>query len=475
MVPMNDDIFRSVGEWLSVIHIPLASVVTFHVLLYKRDVRSAVGWMGLAWLSPFVGCLLYILFGVNRVHRKASRISRRRRRALHRHAYAEAPPRRDYLAPLQQAVERITDRPTQGGNTIKLLRNGDEAYPAMLAAIEGATASIALSSYIFDDDAAGQTFIAALAAAKARQVEIRVIVDGVGSGYLLSPAYRRMRAQGINVARFLHSFVPWRMTFLNLRSHKKILVIDGRLAFLGGINISIDNVLKERPAHPVRDEHFSVEGPVVAQIMEAFAADWMFTTGEELKGELWFPPLTAHGQAQARIITSGPDQDMDKIEFMFQQAIGVARASIKIVTPYFLPEDRLITALSLAAMRGVAVDVVIPAESDHAFIDWATRAHVEPLLAAGGRLWRAPKPFEHSKLLTIDGRWSLVGSANWDVRSMRLNFEINLEIYDRGFARQIDEEFERKRGKAFTLKQLKRRPFFIRLRDRAARLLLPYL
>jgi cardiolipin synthase len=472
---MSENFLRDIGEWLSVIHVPLASVVTFHVLLHKRDVRSAVGWMGLAWLSPFIGCVLYILFGVNRVQRKAFRLSRRRRRHLHRHAYADTRPRRDYLAPLQRAVGRITERPTQGGNRIEILRNGDEAYPAMLAAIESATRSIALCSYIFDDDAAGRSFISALAAARKRKVAVRVIVDGVGSGYFRSPAYRRMRAEGIKAARFLHSFVPWRMTFLNLRSHKKILVVDGSRAFLGGINISIDNVLEERPAHPVRDEHFMVEGPVVTQIMEAFAADWIFTTGEELKGEAWFPPIEHKGQAEARVVTSGPDQDIDKIEFMFLQAIGVARQSIKIVTPYFLPEDRLITALSLAAMRGVAVDVVIPAESDHAFIDWATRAHVEPLLSGGGRLWRAPKPFEHSKLLVVDGRWSLVGSANWDVRSMRLNFEINLEVYDRAFARRIEAEFEKKRGAAFTLKELRRRPFILRLRDRAARLLLPYL
>lgn len=474
MVPMNELIFREIGEWLSIVHIPLALAVSFHVLLYKRDVRSAVGWMGLAWLSPVIGCILYALFGINRVQRKAFRI-KRRRRSLHKHPYLEAPPRRDYLAPLQRAVGHITERPTQSGNNINLLRNGDEAYPAMLAAIDAAHVSVALSSYIFDDDEIGQAFIAALAGAHKRKVEVRVIVDGVGSGYLFSPAYRHMRREGLKVGRFLHSFVPWRMAFLNLRSHKKILIVDGKRAFVGGINICSDNVLAQRPSNPIRDEHFAVEGPVVTQIMEVFATDWNFTTGEELRGATWFPAIDPVGRADARVITSGPDQDIDKMEFMFQQAINAARSSIKIVTPYFLPEDRLMTALSLAAMRGVMVDVVIPAESDHAYIDWATRAHVEPLLISGGRLWRAPKPFEHSKLLTVDGRWSLIGSANWDARSMRLNFEINLEIYDRTFARQIEAEVERKRGKAFTLKQLRRRSFLIRLRDRAARLLLPYL
>ena len=471
---MNEGLSFLAAEWLTILHVLSAIAVTFHVLIYKRDVRSAVGWMGLAWLSPVIGSVLYALFGVNRVQRKATRILRRRR-ALHQHVYEEGAARGDYLAPLQIAVGRITHRPTQAGNAVKLLRNGDDAYPAMLAAIGAAKSSIALSSYIFEDDAAGRQFIAALVAAQARAVEIRVILDGVGSGYIHAPAFARLRREGINVARFMHSFVPWHMAFLNLRSHKKILVVDGKTAFLGGINISSGNLLKEKPPHPIRDEHFEVKGPVVAQIMEAFAADWIFTTGEELRGNIWFPPLTPAGRADARIITSGPDQDSDRIEFMFLQAIGCARQSIKVVTPYFLPEDRLINALSLAAMRGVSVEVVVPANSDHAFIDWATRAHVEPFLQAGGHIWRAPKPFEHSKLFTIDGKWSLVGSANWDVRSMRLNFEINIEVYDSAFAREIEAEVERKKGRAFTLKRLKQRPFLIRLRDRAARLFLPYL
>ena len=471
---MNDGLDFLARQWLTIIHVVLAVAVTFHVLIYKRDVRSAAGWMGLAWLSPVIGSVLYAVFGVNRVQRKAFRI-RRRRRALHEHAYAESTPRRDYLAPLQRAVGKISNRPTQPGNSVKLLRNGDEAYPAMLAAIASAQTSIALSSYIFTNDAAGKPFVEALVEAKARKVDIRVIVDGVGSGYIYAPVFGRLKREGIKVARFMHSFVPWHMAFLNLRSHKKILVVDGTIAFMGGINICVGNLLKEKPKEPIRDEHFQIEGPVVAQIMEAFAADWIFTTGEELKGNAWFPPLAPVGRADARIITSGPDKDIDNIEFIFLQAISAARQSIKIVTPYFLPDDRLLTALSLAAMRGVAVDVAIPADSDHTIIDWATRAHVEPFLSSGGRIWRAPKPFEHSKLLTVDGRWSLVGSANWDVRSMRLNFEINLEVYDRAFASVIEAEIERKKGRAYTLKRLRQRPFLIRLRDRAARLFMPYL
>jgi cardiolipin synthase len=221
--------------------------------------------------------------------------------------------------------------------------------------------------------------------------------------------------------------------------------------------------------------HFEVRGPVVEQITEAFVTDWEFATGEELRGLTWFPESPVCGPALARVVTSGPDQDIEKIEFMFLQAIGSAQRSIKIITPYFLPDERLVAALELAAMRGVDVDIVIPENSDHKIMDWAVLAHIAPLLIAGARIWRAPQPFEHSKLMTIDGGWSLVGSANWDQRSLRLNFELNMEVYDHDFSALLSEKIVARQGAEVTLKDLYSQPFLARLRNRAVRLMLPYL
>jgi cardiolipin synthase len=464
---------------LTTIHVVFALAVTLHVLWHKREIGSTIAWMGLAWLSPLIGSLLYLLFGINRVHRKAHRM-RRRRTMPGGKERPGATSRDDHLIALERAVGVITNRPLLAGNDIKVLRNGDEAYPAMIAAIDQAKSSLCLASYIFDDDAAGAGFIAALIAAKARGVEVRVLIDGIGSGYLYAPVYERLRASGVAVARFLHSLLPWRMTFLNLRNHRKILVIDGHLAFLGGINIGAGNLLDSRPADPIRDVHFRISGPVIAQITEAFVADWYFTTGEELSGDRWYPPQAAAddalpGSALARIITSGPDQDIEKLNLIFLQAIGCARQSIKIATPYFLPEEALISALGLAAMRGVAVDIVIPAKSDHRLTDWAILAHIGPLLKAGVRISRASGPFEHSKLFTVDESWALVGSANWDTRSMRLNFEITLEVYDAAFATEISRQIEHRKDGALTLDQIQQLPWALQLRNLAARLMLPYL
>jgi cardiolipin synthase len=275
----------------------------------------------------------------------------------------------------------------------------------------------------------------------------------------------------------MHSSLPWRMPFLNLRSHKKILGIDGRIAFAGGLNIGSENVNRAHPAHPVIDTHFRLEGPVVAQLIDVFADDWSFTTGEQLAGERWFPELRPvdGGESVARAVTSGPDQDLEKIEFMILEAVACARSSVRVMTPYFLPDDRIITGLALAAYRGVTVDVVLPEHSNHPTLDWAARAQIGPLLAAGCRVWTHPAPFDHSKLMTVDSTWSLVGSSNWDVRSFRLNFELDIEIYDPALTRQVDELISAQQGSRLSPAQLVARSLPVRIRDGAARLMLPYL
>ena len=457
------------------LHVALAGAVTLHVLERKRDVAAAFAWIGVAWLSPIVGSALYFLFGVNRVQRRAYRAGRR-----HSMGWVDDPatflnPRHDHFAPLERAIGVLTGRPPRVGNKVTMLRNGDEAYPPMLEAIAAAKVSIAFASYIFEADDTGRRFIAALKAAQARGVAIRVIVDGIGSGYWYSAAYQRLTREGIPTARFMHTWIPWRMAFLNLRSHKKILVVDGERAFIGGINISSDNVLAADPPDPIRDMHFDVTGPVVTQIAEAVATDWHFCTGEQLGRDGWFPPLSETGTAAARVITSGPDQDVYKIEFAMLQAIGCAQRSVKILTPYFLPDDRLMSALILAAMAGVAVDVVIPEAGDHPYLDWAMRAHIAPLLRTGARVWRAPKPFEHSKLFVVDDGWSLIGSANWDMRSLRLNFELNMEVCCPQFGALVSAAIDRRQGDPLTLGEINARSLPIRLRDSAVRLLLPYL
>jgi cardiolipin synthase A/B len=249
--------------------------------------------------------------------------------------------------------------------------------------------------------------------------------------------------------------------------------VDGQIAFTGGMNIRHGNMISETPRRPVQDLHFRVTGPVVAELQAAFANDWAFTTREVLDGEIWFPKLSEAGEAVARVITDGPDGDFENL----QLTLAEAQTSVQILTPYFLPDGTLISALNLAALRGVRVDIVLPGKNNLPFVHWASRAMWWQVLERGCRIWLTPPPFDHSKLMIVDSHWVLLGSANWDARSLRLNFEMNVEGYGRQFAQKMEMVIAKKISIAreVTLAEMDARPLTIRLRDAAVRLFSPYL
>ena len=213
----------------------------------------------------------------------------------------------------------------------------------------------------------------------------------------------------------------------------------------------------------MRDTHFLFEGPVVAQLNDVFAEDWFFVSGERLAGLAWFPPIEDAGTAVARAIASGPDQDNEKIESVILQAITCARKSIKIVTPYFLSDDRIVTSLALAAMRGIEVNIIVPRKTNHLLIGWAMGAQIGVLVEAGCQDRSNPPPFDHSKIMTVDGIWGLIGSANWDTRSFRLNFELDVEIYHSDHIERVERSLAAKQGRRLVLAELRSRPFAVRL------------
>ena len=454
-------------------HFVIAGAVTVHTLMHKRDVPAAIGWIGMAWLAPFLGALLYIGFGINRVKRRARRLKGEVRTvgAPITGDISSADP----IERLKVAVGNITGQEIARGEVVAILDCGDQGYPRMLAAIAGAKTSIRLATFIFRNDDVGRQFIDTLAAAHRRGVKVRVLIDGFGGGFLLSSAFHHLRREGVPTARFLHSILPWKMPFLDLRLHKKILVVDGETAFVGGLNIGAENLIARRPKTPVRDHHFHVRGTIVDQIEQAFDDDWIFTTGETPAEEVSPPRSAPVGGAAARVIASGPDQEIDQLILVLLSAINSARRSIRIATPYFLPDEQLMTALQLATLRGVDVDIVLPAVNNHRLVAWAARAHMRPLLVTGCNLWRSPPPFDHSKLMTIDGEWGLVGSANWDTRSLRLNFELTVEFYDSNLARELAEIIDARRAQPITLEEIDNRSLLSKLRDAAARLSMPYI
>jgi cardiolipin synthase len=454
-----------------------------HALLNKRDPRAALGWVAVClFFPPGTGALLYWLFGVNRIHTKARRWQRHgnwgpasQTGRVYDLQKTELPAALKEAAGALVAVsDRIAGRPLLGGNRVVMLQNGEQAYPAMLGAIASARRSVYLSTYIFDTDAAGGLFIDALGAAAARGVDVRVLVDGLGALYSRPQAPRRLRKAGVRTARFLPMS---RGIHINLRNHRKLLAVDCATGFNGGMNIGGRHLaMNEANPHRVADIHFQIDGPAVVQMEEVFLEDWHFSTGDAAPPPP--PPRpAAAGDAYCRGISDGPNHDFEKLHWIIVGAVSVARTRVRIMTPYFIPNRALLSVLTAAALRGIEVDIILPRRNNLPYMAWAAQAFLWELLERGIRVYYQPPPFAHSKYLLIDRAYALVGSSNLDTRSLRLNFEFNLEIYDHATAGALHRHFEEVRGRSrrTTIEEVDNRPLPIKLRDAATKLFAPYL
>ena len=443
-----------------------------HILLYKRDSRAALGWLGLVVLFPIAGSVLYLLFGINRVQRKAQRRTLR--------VAPEGGWRREGLLPvggdaLRNVGYAITGIGLRPANAVSCYYNGEQAFPAMLAAIAGARRELLLSSYIFDNDDTGLQFADALNAARERGVEVRVLVDDVGIRYSLPTILRALKQRGLEYRRFmpLRLFPP--SLSINLRTHRKMLVVDRSRCFAGGMNIG-DRQLVEGPSpHRASDLHFCFEGPVVEDFAALFADDWAYAGGDPLPAAP--PGWQPSGSAEARLISDGPDETLDSITLLLIGALSSARHRVWIMTPYFLPDRALTACLQGAALSGVDVRVMLPEKNNWAVVQWALQHNMVELLDMGVRVLRRPPPFAHSKCILIDSDYVLVGSMNLDPRSLRLNFELGVEVFDSALNRELSEHFSalEPQCRPFTLEQLNARPVPARLRDAGAALFAPYL
>jgi cardiolipin synthase len=478
------DLFDAVWPHLLTVLTLAASVAaSVHAVLTKREVRAAIGWVAVVWLTPIVGPILYWLLGINRIRRRARDArrgaDRQKRRAKEISELIQLTGAGS-IAEIGRVIDRVGHLPRTKGNRLRPLVDGAVAYDEMVGAIERARRSVALASYIFEGKGPGARFVAALSAAHARGVVVRVLLDDVGARYSAPPVDRALARNGVRTARFMRVWRPRFFPYFNLRNHRKILVVDGMIGFTGGLNIrEVCDPADGDLADATRDLHFRVEGPLVAQLAEIFAEDWAFTTGEKLAGDAWFPPSVEHGTGPtiARAISEGPDQDFEKIRWSMLAAIGCARRSIRIATPYFLPDDAITDLLQVAALRGVDVDVMVPARSNLWLVQWAMNAEMEHVLAHDVRVWLGAAPFDHSKLVVVDEEWVLLGSSNWDPRSLRLNFELNVECFDRELGAEMSALFDSRKQNARPLDgaELRRRGALRRLRDAFARLLTPYL
>lgn len=363
--------------------------------------------------------------------------------------------------------------PIVGGNRLTTLQNGDEIFPAMLAAIRGARRSITFETFIYWSGEIGEEFADALAERAGAGVAVHVLLDWIGAKKMDEALLRRIEEAGAEVHRYHR--VKWHtLDKLNNRTHRKILVVDGRVGFTGGVGIADPWTGSAQDEKHWRDTHYRLEGPAAAQLQAAFMDNWLQTCAVVLSGEAYFPQLETLGDARAQVFKSSAREGSESVRLMFILSFAAARKSIRIESAYFVPDERTVDELVRARQRGVTVEILVPGPIiDSDTVRYASRSRWGRLLGAGVWIGEYQPTMLHSKLMVVDDIWSSVGSTNLDGRSLRLNDEANLNVLDRDFGAEQSAMFaaDRAKSKHVSLEEWQRRPLLVKVRDHLAGLL----
>ncbi|HEY8042306.1 MAG TPA: cardiolipin synthase [Polyangiaceae bacterium] len=458
------------------------------VLVRRKEPSSTIAWILALVFLPAVGSILFLLFGRDRVRWSARRkleldaavraqVSASREEQVDPDPLAQIPVQSDLERALFRVGARLTHQRPTGGNLVDVLVDGQATYDAIGAAIDAAAHHVHAQYYLIRNDATGAWFRDRLVAAAKRGVTVRLLLDGFGC-FALGRRWRRpLREAGVRVADFL----PMRSVLLqpvNLRNHRKIVVVDGEIAFTGGYNVGDEYKGQMKGLGSWRDVHLRIAGPAAAELQRVFFQDWAFATGEPIEPKEYFardPP--ARGNATIAIVPSGPDTRNEAIHRMFFGAIVGAQREVRVTTPYFVPTESLMVAMELAAMRGVDLELILPARSNHAVTWHAGRSFYAQLLEAGVELHEYQPGIVHAKTMVADRQVALVGSANMDLRSFRLNFEVHALIHDATTATRLCETFDDDlaRCRRIDVEAWRSRGAVVRLKEGASRLVSPLL
>lgn len=464
------------GLWLVI-----SIIAVVDLLLNKREPSSTLSWLLFVIFVPYVGTVLFYLIGPQRLERKAIL----RKRTLD--AFLENVGSRDWKEQSISAVaendrevldfaRRISEYSATSSNTVEMLLDPHDALMAMKAEIEKATKFVHLEYYIIQSDEVTKLLFEAMLSAARRGVEVRILYDSLGSLWLKRIFLRKLVKEGAKVAGFLPlSFLPQRL-YVNFRNHRKILVVDGKVAFTGGSNIGRE-YLGRRFDTQWHDYAVKVMGPACSQLEDVFAKDWHFTTQEDLFHDKYYPGTSPSGDSVIQVVESGPDSTFLALHQAIFLALNSAEKEILMITPYFIPDPAIMSSLCVAALRGISVKLLLPAKTDLKLVQYASRSFYDTLLKAGVQIHEFQPRILHAKLLCIDGKWTIVGSANMDIRSFQLNFELNLFIYGKSVAHQAKSTFERDlaQSRKIELEEFLNRSVGKRILENACRLLSPVL
>ncbi len=461
----------------------IAALSVIHVVMDNRQPAKTMAWALVILFVPVIGIVFYLFFGVNT--RKQRMVSQRSLDQLSKRSMLEFVEQRSLRLPdnhkplIDLYINQNLSLPFKD-NDIQLLNNGYEFFPELFKAIGEARDHIHIDLYIIESDALGM-LVSDMLIDKARQgVEVRLIYDDVGCWNVPHRFFERMREEGIEVSPFLPVRFPSFTSKVNYRNHRKLIVIDGQVGFIGGMNIAL-RYAKE----PWRDMMLRVQGSAVYALQRAFLVDWYFVDRTLISARKYYPkapflsPSEDHrGGALAQVVTSGPASPYPEIMQGYVHAISSARHTILMETPYFLPTESVLFALKMASLRGVDVRLIVPMRSDARFVEWAGRSYLREIAETGVQVWLYTKGFLHTKMMVVDDELCTCGSTNIDFRSFENNFESNIFIYDQRTAVRFREVFMTDQSEARLLNDMPQRmhpKFFKRLLESLARLLAPLL
>ncbi len=432
------------GWLLVLLDLSIIIVLIPKVILQRRESGATLAWILIIVLIPFLGLLAFWVFGTTRLRlrrRKRLRIEAHLAPAFHK---LRIPSSTDLIVKslppsLLSLAKKLDAVGPQPGNEVMLFRQGTVAFDAIEKALNESHHHIHLIYYIWEPDVTGKRLRDALTKACQRGVEVRLLLDDVGSHRARRGFFQNLVQAGGHVERFLPVNPLSRQLSLNNRNHRKIVVVDGKIGFTGGMNVGD---VYAGLGEPWLDLHARITGSAVHSLQEVFCEDWYHATGNDLVNTVYFPPITSSGNAWAQLLASGPaDERWRAIHTLLFATINLAQQRVWIETPYFVPDPPIVMALETAALRGVDVRLLLPGRSDHPLVLHAGRSFLDQLLAAGVRVFEVQDAIPHSKMLTVDGVFSTLGSANMDQRSFRLNFEANLFFYGVEVANELEQDF----------------------------------
>ena len=485
-------------DWSAIINWVISVTFTLSIILIatvivleNRNPSKTVTWLAVLYVLPVIGFLFYIIFGRNfrnkqkfkrkgKIHpidgieqivETQNQILKQRETFLQETYYSKKR--------LINLLLQSNQAPFTINNHAQVLTNADQKFEAVFRAIEQAEHHIHVEYFIIKDDVIGRAFRQKLIKKAKAGVQVRIIYDGVGSWKL---DYNKEYLQSlIDAGAEVRSFVPIRIPFfsskINYRNHRKIIVIDGKCGFVGGINVGDEYLGKSKRFGFWRDTHLQINGDAVYFLQKIFIEDWYFICGEHLRDACYFPIHTNQGDQLIQIAASGPDSEWDSIMQMYYATMTSAQEKIYIITPYFIPDDSILMALKTAALSGMDVRMIIPNRPDHHIVFWATQSYLGELLEAGVRVYQYQRGFVHAKVMMVDGVVASVGTANMDIRSFQLNFEVNALLFDKSIVERLERDFcnDVADSREIILQEYLDRPFFNKVKESGARLLSPLL